>query len=64
MPAWSRTAILGSMTLLWFVIWLIFDHVGAREPLLLDPANVWTATLLAAVALDLSARHARVGKRS
>ncbi len=51
------------MTLIWFVVWLIADHVGSREPLLCDPVNVWTATLLAAVALDLGARHARGGKR-
>ena len=47
------------MTLVWFVIWLILDHVGSREPLLFDPANVWTVTLLAVVALDLGTRHAR-----
>jgi hypothetical protein len=51
------------MTILWFVIWLISDHVGSREPLLLDPVNVWTATLLAAVALDLGRAHARGPKR-
>lgn len=51
------------MTLIWFVIWLIADHTGAREPLLFDPANVWTITLFAAIALDLGARHARGGKR-
>lgn len=41
------------MTFIWFVIWLIADHVGGREPLLLDPVNVWTATLILAIALDL-----------
>ena len=51
------------MTLIWFVIWLIADHVGSPEPLRLDPVNVWTATLLAAVALDLARGHAHVGKR-
>ena len=50
------------MTLVWFVIWLILDHVGSREPLLFDPVNVWTATLLAAVALDLAPGHARRAK--
>ncbi len=51
------------MTLVWFVIWLVLDHVGSHEPLLFDPANVWTVTLLAAVALDLARGHAH-GSRS
>ena len=33
------------MTLFWFVIWFIADRIGDREALLLDPLNVWTATL-------------------
>ncbi len=45
------------MTILWFVIWLIADHTGKPEPLTFDPVNVWTATLLAAIALDLGNRH-------
>ena len=49
------------MTLIWFVIWFIADHVGAREPLLLDPVNGWTATLLLAIGLDLAAAHATRG---
>ena len=53
-----------SMTLVWFVVWLIADHVGSREPLLFDPVNVWTATLLAAIALDLARAHAPGHKRS
>jgi hypothetical protein len=52
------------MTLLWFVIWLISDLIGSREPLLFDPVNVWAGTLLAAVALDLASIHAHGGKRS
>jgi hypothetical protein len=52
------------MTLLWFVIWLISDLIGSREPLLFDPVNVWTATLLAAVALDLARGHASSVMRS
>ena len=51
------------MTVIWFVIWLVADHVGAREPLLLDPVNAWTATLILALALDLGAAHARTGPR-
>lgn len=47
------------MTVLWFIVWLITDTVGDREPLLFDPVNIWTATLIAAIALDLGAAHAR-----
>jgi hypothetical protein len=46
------------MTLIWFVIWLIANNVGGNEPLLLDPVNGWTGTLILALALDLSASHA------
>jgi hypothetical protein len=49
------------VTLIWFVIWLIANNVGAGEPLRLDPVNAWTATLILAVALDLGAAHARRG---
>ena len=49
------------MTLIWFVIWLIANNVGAAEPLRLDPVNGWTATLILAIALDLGASHARGG---
>jgi hypothetical protein len=52
------------MTLLWFVIWLISDLVGDREPLLFNPVNIWTGTFLAAVALDLARGHASSVKRS
>lgn len=51
------------MTLIWFIVWLIANNVGAHEPLLLDPVNVWTATLIAAVALDLGASHAGSASR-
>lgn len=47
------------MTLAWFAVWLIANNVGGREPLLLNPVNAWTATLILAIALDLSAAHAR-----
>ena len=47
------------MTLIWFVIWLIANNVGGHEPLVLAPVNGWAATLILAVALDLSASHAR-----
>jgi hypothetical protein len=52
------------VTLLWFVIWLISDLIGDREPLLFDPVNIWTGTLLAAVALDLARGHASAASRS
>ncbi len=50
------------MTLIWFIVWVISDNVGDREPLRFDPVNVWAATFLLAVALDLAGAvgsHAR-----
>ena len=46
------------MTFIWFVLWLIANNVGGDEPLILDPVNAWTATLMLAVALDLGGSHA------
>jgi hypothetical protein len=46
------------MTFVWFVIWLIANNVGGHEPLLANPVNAWTATLILAIALDLGAAHA------
>jgi hypothetical protein len=46
------------MTLVWFVIWLVANNVGGNEPLVLDPVNGWSGTLILALALDLSAGHA------
>lgn len=46
------------MTLIWFVIWLIANTIGDNEPLTLDPVNVWAATLILALALDLGRQHA------
>jgi hypothetical protein len=43
-----------SMTVLWFVIWLVANNLGGNEPLILDPMNAWAATLVLAVALDLA----------
>lgn len=51
------------MTLIWLVVWLIADNTGGREPLELDPVNVWTWTLILAVALDLARQHAPVRRR-
>jgi hypothetical protein len=48
-----------AMTFLWFIVWLIANNVGANEPLVIDPVNGWVGTLILAVALDLSANHAR-----
>jgi hypothetical protein len=46
------------MTLVWFVVWLVWNLVGDREPLLFDPVNVWAGGFLLAVALDLGGHHA------
>ena len=46
------------MTLIWFVIWLIWNVVGDEEPLTFDPVNWWAGTLLLALALDLGRQHA------
>jgi hypothetical protein len=48
-----------AMTLIWFIVWLIANNVGGHEPLLVNPVNTWTATLILAIALDLGAAHAR-----
>jgi len=50
------------MTLIWLVVWAIANFTGGREPLLFDPVNVWTGTLLLAIALDLSGSHAARGR--
>ena len=47
------------MTFVWFLIWLIANNIGGHEPLLLDPVNGWTATLILAAALDFAGSHAR-----
>ena len=49
------------MTIVWFVVWLVADRLGDREPLLVDPLNVWAATLVLAVALDVN-RPAVLGR--
>ena len=46
------------MTCVWLVVRLIANNVGGNEPLVLDPGNAWTATLILAIALDLGAAHA------
>jgi hypothetical protein len=42
------------MTIVWFIVWLIANNIGDHEPLLFNPANVWAATLVLAVALDIN----------
>jgi hypothetical protein len=51
------------MTLIWLVIWFVADQIGGHEPLLFDPVNAWTGTLILAIALDLGASNAR-GRKS
>ena len=62
------------MTLIWFVVWLVFNLVVDTESLTvdpvngwaglllraiaLDPVNIWTASLILAIALDLARQHA------
>jgi len=48
-----------TVTLIWFVIWLIADVLGNPAPLVFDPVNWWVGTLLLAIALDLGSQHAR-----
>jgi hypothetical protein len=56
----ARTSPKGApvMTFIWFIVWFIANLVGTNEPLLFDPVNAWTGTLILAIALDLSVAHA------
>ena len=51
------------MTIVWFVVWVIANLIGDREALLFDPLNWWSATLLAAIALDIN-RPQVTGRRT
>jgi hypothetical protein len=51
------------MTLLWFIIWFVADHVGSHASLMFDPPNAWTATLLLAVAVDINRPPFAAGRR-
>lgn len=51
------------MTLIWFVVWVVSDHVGDKEALTAHPVNAWTAGLILAIALDLGRHHAGPAKR-
>jgi hypothetical protein len=42
------------MTVIWFIFWLLADLIGDRAPLRFDPMNVWAATLILAIALDVN----------
>lgn len=42
------------MTLLWLIIWFVANLIGGDEPLLFDPVNGWTGTLILAIALDFN----------
>jgi hypothetical protein len=53
-----------SMTLIWFVIWLIANNIGDHEPLVFDPVNVWAATLILVVALDINRPQVFPGRKS
>jgi hypothetical protein len=59
MPVGFLRVNLCAMTILWFIVWLIANNVGDHEPLLFNPVNAWTATLILAIGLDLGAAHAR-----
>ena len=51
------------MTIVWFIVWFVADRIGDREVLRLDPVNVWAATLILVIALDLGRQHAPGGHR-
>jgi len=51
------------VTILWFIVWLLVNTFSSHQPLLFDPVNAWTATLILAIGLDLASAHAsRVGQ--
>jgi hypothetical protein len=51
------------MTVIWFIVWLIFNSIGDHEPLRFDPVNVWAATLILVVALDINRPHVVARRR-
>ena len=51
------------MTIIWFVVWIIWNAIGDNEPLIADPVNFWLGALIFAVALDLGGHHASGGRR-
>jgi hypothetical protein len=46
------------VTLIWFVVWLISNNIGDKEPLTFDPVNWWAGSLILVAALDLGRQHA------
>jgi len=50
------------VTVIWFVIWLIANNVGGNEPLELAPVNVWLATLILSIALDINRPAGMMGR--
>jgi hypothetical protein len=58
MPWGPAGAYGGTMTLIWFLVWLVATLIGDDEPLTFDPVNVWAGALLLCVALDLGRQHA------
>jgi hypothetical protein len=42
------------MTVVWFIVWVIANNLGGTDPLELDPVNIWTASLILAIALDVN----------
>jgi hypothetical protein len=52
------------MTLIWFVVWFIWNAVGDHEPLVASPVNFWLGTLILAIAMDLGGHHAAGKRRS
>jgi hypothetical protein len=51
------------VTLVWFIVWLIWNTVGDNEPLTFDPVNFWAGALLLAVAVDLAGGHRHGARR-
>jgi hypothetical protein len=52
------------VTLIWLLIWFIADLTGDNEPLLLEPVNLWTGTLILAIGLDLASLRAIPARRA
>ena len=52
------------VTLIWLLIWFIADLIGDNEPLLFDPVNLWTGTLILAIGLDLASLRAVPARRT
>ena len=59
----GRRGVGSAHALVWFVVWLIWNNVGDKEPLTFAPVNWWTGLLLLAVALDLGGGHAHGARR-